>query len=331
MTADMSKFFRRIQAVKSLQVAPDDLPVIEQHTPPDRAYDLVLYLGCNILRTPHVAQTVVDVFEHLDLDFVAVGGSQYCCGVIWDRAGDVEGGQKVAGRTVGRLEDYGASTVVMWCPSYNVHFTDAIYGRDGTTTAFDTTHTPAFLLDLLEQGRLEWQREVPLRVALHSHVGRTDHPTGRERAATDRDTVSALLQAVPGVELAATVPSPPEFSFDCGPVATGMGAERFAAARQPMVDEARGLGIDALVTISHACQREWCDVAGADMDVVNYITLVAQALGLAPREDTLKRYKAGLAPADIVAAGRGAWTRHGIDESEALELASTYFGEGKQP
>jgi hypothetical protein len=36
----------------------------------------VLYLGCNILRTPEVAAEVVAVFRALGLDFIAVAGVQ---------------------------------------------------------------------------------------------------------------------------------------------------------------------------------------------------------------------------------------------------------------
>ena len=63
----------------------DEVSWLERHQAPDRAYETVLYLGCNILRTPHIAKQVVDVFSHLKLDFIAVGGAQYCCGIVWDK------------------------------------------------------------------------------------------------------------------------------------------------------------------------------------------------------------------------------------------------------
>ncbi len=332
MPADTSAFFQRVQNVKQLQVAASEQTWIEQHAPPQEGVEFLLYLGCNILRTPHVAQTVIDVFEHLELDFAAVGGAAYCCGVVWDRAGDVDGGRKVSTRTVGRFEDYGASTVVMWCPSCNVHFTDAVFGRDQIPAAFETTHTPDFLNDLSAQGRLEWRHEVPLRVALHAHVGADDHLTGQQRADDDRTSVTRLLETIPGIEIVDTIAAPQEFGFDCGPVATSWGADRFADARQPDVDRVRELGVDAVVTISHACQREWCDVATDGLDVVNYISLVARSLGMPERDDTLKRLKSGrLSPEQVVAVGRDAWASHGIDERRALELAATYFGPGLQP
>ena len=81
-----SAFFRRIQDLKQLQIKAEDVSWVEKHHPPDRTYETVLYLGCNILRTPHIAKQVIDVFTHLGIDFIPVGGVQfllrYCLGQI---------------------------------------------------------------------------------------------------------------------------------------------------------------------------------------------------------------------------------------------------------
>lgn len=326
-----SAFYQRMQDMKQLQVPAQDVSWVERHKTPDRSYEVILYLGCNILRTPHVAQQVIDVFEFAGVDFVPVGGAQYCCGVTWDRAGDIEDGQGVATRTIGRFEDYGARTVVMWCPSCNVHFTDAVFGRDHQHADFETTYAPRFLADLAARGQLRWQREVPLRVALHSHRGKDGHATGQTRAKEDRETVIELLEHVPGVEVVTELRAPAELGFDCGPVTAALGRERFLPIRQPDVDAAHAAGVDAIVTISHACQREWCDAATDSVDVRNYISLVAEALGCPPRTDTLKEYRRGMAPDEVVAASCEAWSSHGLTEEEARRLAERYFGGVMQP
>ena len=93
---DYAAFFRRIQDQKKLQIKADDVSWVEHHRPPDRAYDTVLYLGCNILRTPHIAKQVIAVFALLDLDFVAVGGVQFCCGIVHDKFGGPKKGSRVS-------------------------------------------------------------------------------------------------------------------------------------------------------------------------------------------------------------------------------------------
>jgi hypothetical protein len=102
----------------------------------------------NILRTPDVAADVVAVFEALNLDFIAVAGVQFCCGITWDRFGDVAKGQNVSDLTIQRLASYNSRVVVHWCPSCDVHFSDVVTGRDEKTLPFAVTNTPAFLNDL---------------------------------------------------------------------------------------------------------------------------------------------------------------------------------------
>lgn len=99
-TFDYSAYYRRLQDLKRLQIPAESVRWTEQYSAPERTYDIVLYLGCNILRTPDVAADVVAVFEALGLDFIAVAGVQFCCGITWDRAGDVSKGQSVSDLTI---------------------------------------------------------------------------------------------------------------------------------------------------------------------------------------------------------------------------------------
>ena len=172
--------------------------------------------ACNILRTPHIAKQVVDVFTHLNLDFVAVGGVQFCCGIVWDKFDGPKKGSQVSDRTVTRLEDYQPKQVVMWCPSCNVHFKDIVIGRDDRQPAFAITHTPQFLAEMAKRGALPWKQAVPCKVALHTHVGRTGHEEGERRARNDRESAAALLRSVPGVEVIDEVQAPPDLDYDCG-------------------------------------------------------------------------------------------------------------------
>src|SRR6202167_6045181 len=99
--------YRRLQDMKKLQIPAESVCWTEQYRPPDRTYDVVLYLGCNILRTPDVAADVVAVFRALEVDFIAVAGVQFCCGTTWNKAGDVAKGQTVSDLRITRLVSSG--------------------------------------------------------------------------------------------------------------------------------------------------------------------------------------------------------------------------------
>jgi hypothetical protein len=324
-TFDYAAYYRRIQDIKKLQIPADAVRWIERYERPERSYDIVLYLGCNILRTPDVAADVVAVFEALGLDFIALAGVQFCCGITWDRRGDVDKGQQVSTSTVERLASYKPRLVVHWCPSCDVHFADAVTGRDAKTLPFGVTSAPAFLSDLCKRGLIPWRNAVSGRMVLHSHKGRDGHATGQRRAGDDRENVSHLLQHLPGAEFIGAVEAPPEYDFDCGPGSQGE-RSRWLQIRENLLAETRGLGADTLITVSHACQREWCDAADEKLAVRNYISLIAESLGCARsyESNTLRTLKQLGDPQLIVERTESNWSSHGMTKDEASELARRY-------
>ncbi len=112
------KYFREIDVLHGLQSAPNErewlLSVPKGEVKPAQ---VVLYMGCNVMRTTHLMRTVMDVFKLLDVDFVAVGGAPYCCGIQHHQQGDDEASRSVAQTTVKNFAKFQPEKVVMWCPS----------------------------------------------------------------------------------------------------------------------------------------------------------------------------------------------------------------------
>jgi hypothetical protein len=135
------------------------------------------------------------------------------------------------------------------------------------------------------------------------------------------------------VEVLGWVDAPPDFDYDCGTSSADVERGRWLDVRSALVQEARAMGADTLVTVSHACQREWCDAGGEGLEVRNYISLVADALGIERdyEVDLLGTYKREADPQQIVERGRPAWSSHGISEQEALETASKYTWAATSP
>lgn len=324
---DYSRYYRRLQDLKKLQIPADAVQWTERHARPDRAYDVVLYLGCNILRTPDVAADVVAVFRALEVDFIALAGVQFCCGITWDKQGETAKGQQVAGGTIERLAAYKPRLVVQWCPSCDVHFTDVVAGRDAKTLPFAVTNAPAFLRELDARGRIPWRHPVAGKMALHTHSGRDGHAVGQRRAHADRDNVGYLLGRLPGGRYLGPVEAPAEFDYDCGPSLSSLPRERWLATRAGLLEATRALGADTMVTVSHACQREWCDTAEDGFAVRNYISLLAESLGCARNYESnpLEELKRVGEPESIVARTEANWASHGLDRAEATELARRYL------
>jgi Fe-S oxidoreductase len=312
-TPEFTRHVDQIRDFEQLMVPAGATPWVEDYTKPAHPVDVVLYLGCNILRTAHLAYEIVDVFQALGLNFAAVASPQFCCGIIHHRAGDVGGATRLSQATATKVKSYGAKQIVIWCPTCQLRFEEII--QNGEVPPLLITHATAFLAEKVAQ--LSFRRELAARAAVHGHVG---------KAQREQDTNSAIrvLRALPGVEVVGTLFSP-DLDYQCfAALLTQLGPDRFRSIRDGLVHKARELGADTLVTIYHSCHREWCEVGKADLVVRNYISIVAEALGCA-RRDYFQEFKKLGDPDAIAALSRPVWETHGLTKEQAKELAARYF------
>ena len=118
MPFDYGKYFGEIRLIHDLTTRADERTWrLTAPEPRPARKSIVLYLGCNVLRTSHMIRTVTAVFDLLELDYVTVGGPTYCCGIVHHREGDTAAGEGMAKRTLQLFERYAPDEVVMWCPS----------------------------------------------------------------------------------------------------------------------------------------------------------------------------------------------------------------------
>jgi hypothetical protein len=173
---------------------------------------------------------------------------------------------------------------------------------------------------------------------LHGHVGRIGHPHGQRRAREDNDQVGAILCSIPGIEWLGAVTSPPELDYDCGPAVANLARDRWRELRAEGWAALRATGADLVGTKSHACQREWCDLADEasgdeSVGVRCYISIVADAMGVVRDYSTnplpgLKRTGGSEA---LVQLTRANWSSHGWSESEARAAITRYDWSGTDP
>src|SRR3989441_9743735 len=143
MGFDYGKYFGEIRLTHALTPRADERTwrLTAPEARPARK-PIVLYLGCNVLRTSHMIRTATAVFDRLGLDYVAVGGPTYCCGIVHHQQGDAAAGDGMARRTLELFKRYEPDEVVMWCPSC-IYFYDEVMHAE---VPYRVRHTTEFLL-----------------------------------------------------------------------------------------------------------------------------------------------------------------------------------------
>jgi heterodisulfide reductase subunit D len=276
------KMARAIRLMAAMQLMPDDLRRLLQ---PPRARDaeVVFYLGCNAIRTPHILFNAMYVLDALEVDYEVLGGPSACCGIIHSKwEGDLKTGGQVTTATLHRFGEFKPKKVLNWCPSCELHLGETIKGYQ--EASFDFDHITKYLVEREAELKARMTTPVNLRVLLHTHTG----------MAGLGENVARLLRAIPGLTLVDTLA---EAGYTCG----GSGADRSPALKEHLraetlrrvTESVAESDCDALVSLYHGCHQQLA-VAGREhgFQVLNFTDLLVRALGGTPREDALEAYRA---------------------------------------
>lgn len=237
---------------------------------------ITFWYGCNVLRHGDIVHSCLDILQRLGYDAQPAGGPDYCCGSSKDANQQAADG--MARRTVGRFNQIGRERVVAWCPSCHSHMTEFM-GR-----AYQPDFGLGYFVDLLHDNLAALKpllvHAVPMRVMLHRHVGFND------RVAVN-DKVPQLLRAIPGVEVVEDDYKAPGYMCSLLNAVPQAMTDMF----RETVEHAKARGADAVVCIFHQCYRELLGLdAAGEVEVFNYVQLIARSMGLA-HVDEYKQWK----------------------------------------
>lgn len=243
---------------------------------------------------------------------MAVGGPAYCCGIVHNRNGDIELAETIGRNAIRYMERYKPKIVAMWCPSC-ISYYDEVFEVE---TSFKTQHFTEFLVDHLDE--LNFVKEVPLKVALHTHMTR---PKRIEEARAAR----TLLSAVPGMECV-ELESDQRLGISCSPTTQqAAGMDVWEELVESQLDTAVEGGFDALATLYHGCQRTICSYEEKyPIEIEHYLSLFARGLGI-EHEDTYKKDSLWRDPARVMAEMAPCMEAAGVKPDRAQKLVDLTF------
>jgi heterodisulfide reductase subunit D len=299
-------FKRMAQAIRLLvgtQMLPEQYQRLTGLSPAMKSRaDVIFYLGCNVLRTPHIVFNVMDILEAMEVDYEVLGGINHCCGIVHFRTqGDLGGSERIESHTLRRFAEFRPQHVLTWCPSCQLHLGETTAGV--SELSYNLEHITQFLADRLDDLRPRFVKAIPKRVALHEHKG----------IAGTNENVRALLRAITGVELV-EIEQLAEPGYTCGGGSLGLVPLAQQDVHQQVLESAKMAGVDLLVLVYHGCHRVLCDAQGRySFEVKNFTSVIAEALGLEPHEDLFQRYKLHQDVSKILADAEPFIRAHGMD------------------
>jgi len=278
-------------------------------TTPAEAPDFVLYTGCNVLKTPHIALLALDIMDALGISYQVMGGPSHCCGIMHLRPGDVEMSGRMGASTAEKLSHAKSGQVISWCPSCYVQFTETTLPtieRQRGARPFEMVPFLRFLDGRLDQLTPHLRRHIEIRVALHRHPG----------VAGVMEAAATILQAIPGITL-----------VDLKQPAVGLQSVSVgvlpAFKRELQLNELRAgrdAGIDALVTVYHSEHRELCaHERDWPFRIVNLLELVGASMGL-QRRDRYKELKIMQDADQIISECGDLIAQHALDPAKARDV-----------
>ena len=314
MGYDYARYFGEIKLTHDLTTKPDERTW--QLSPPGPApepHAIVLYLGCNVLRTSHMVRTITAIFDRLGLDYVAAGGPTYCCGIVHHREGDVAAAEGMSRHTLELFRRWRPEEVVMWCPSCIWFYDEVLHAEK----PFPVRHAAEFLVSRLPG--LRFTQRVDATVALHHHVH--SEARRREGAAGRR-----LLEAVPGLRVVPLEPDPRLGRICAEFQQEALGRDVWDGIIRDEIERVRAAGATTLATIYHGCQRLVCGFeAEGRIGVEHYLSVFARGLGL-EFEDTYKKYRLWADPERVLADAAPCARASGVDPDRARQFVERTFG-----
>lgn len=228
----------------------------------------VFFPGCNVYLQPDKLLSALDIMDAIGDDYAFLPGLDSCCGDSFIFMGGIEEGCRRAEALVAAIAAYKPDAVVLWCPTCLCRFDSTIAGA--VDLPFATISFPRYLVDNMH--KLSLTGAAAGTVTLHEAC---------KSAYTGLDVNGAreVLARLPGVTLREMAHHGRE-TMCCGSGAMTWFPESCARFRRDRLQEAAATGAERLVTVCHYCHQTFLDdPAQHDFEIINYVTLVAEAMG----------------------------------------------------
>ncbi len=298
--------------LSSLQVKPPEMRWFTKPPHDPEPVDFVLFTGCATASTPHVQLETVAILEAMGLNFATLAGGDLCCGMANMLWGDLEGAQRQGQDLILAIAAFQPKMALFLCGA--CYITCAGTWPLFSSFPFESREMIQFLLENVT--RIPFQHRVEKTVTVHDSCQVARIGTF--------DLTRQLLQAIPGLTLVEMEHNRAE-ALCCGGYTNTIHPEISGPMRLAPMDEAQAAGAGVMATVCGRCQQSFALLESRySFEVQNYISLLAESIGVKHEDTFRKRFSDG-SVSGVVAASRDYFTANGLTEKEVKAVLPEYL------
>lgn len=254
-----------------------NLPEIPEGVGRKTRAEVVFFVGCVASFYPQsypIPQNAVQVLEKAEVDYLTLGGEEWCCGFPLVIAGMGDTAVESMRHNLEAARRTGARRLVATCPSC-YHTWKHDYPRVlGEPLGFEVLHMTELLAELLADGRIPLK---PLEETVTYH-----DPCDLGRTSGIYETPREVIRAIPGVTLV-EMEHHHQYSLCCGGGGDVEMADKdlVAAVSRRRIGEAKATGAKVLLSACQQCKRILAGAARQEklrIRVLDVVELVAQQM-----------------------------------------------------
>ncbi len=239
----------------------------------------VFFPGCNVYHQPDKLLQALDILDMIGEDYAFIPGLDYCCCNNYIVEGETEKAYASSQELVAKIAEYNPEAVIFWCPTCLCRFDMTV------SKLFDTSFEMMSLPQYITQNmhKLPFKKAVNKTVTLHEACKAT-------YMGLDEVSVREIIRHIPGVTFTEMLRHGAK-TVCCGNFSMGRFPDAMQQVMHSRLQEAEDTGADVMVDVCHACHNLFAkQETRYNLDISNYISLLAKALGVG-REDKYKQYK----------------------------------------
>ena len=291
------------KTVTDLQVRPSEARWLNSVPTRPEKTENVIFLGCTLPASTHTAFSIIDIFEKIGIDFVALSGGEQCCGFPFYAAGKIDKFEEKARDLVDSVKAFSPKRLILPCAGCYRQFTK-LYPLF-LDMDFEIIYYAQYLTENL--GEKDFAKSL----------GKTGYYHSSCMSRSNKCDVMAedLLRIIPGLKVAkgpnTCCGGTPQLTFPEIP-------EKLAPSfRHEIAEESMKAGADYLVNLCQLCELTYSPYIGEQpFDLKDVPSLVNEAMGGSVYKSQWPEFWKCKSGEEIIENSRAIFEEHGLTEEQ---------------